>query len=117
MPSNTLSRGNLLISTGIGVSVTPAASVTGAGSTTSTYTIVGLNAGDLIDVYPQAAITAPLSFGAIWASAANTLSIQWVNASASTSSASPSAVNCILAVSRVENYSQSGFSGLPSSVT
>src|SRR5271168_5317296 len=103
--SSTLSRGNILMVLALQVTLTPAASVGAGLSVTSTYTIPNLAVGDMVDIYPQAAITAPLSFGAIWVSAANTLSVQWTNASAATSSASPTAVLCELLVNRAENVS------------
>lgn len=101
MPGASLpSLGNNFISHSIFQSITPAASVGSASSATSTYTIPGLVVYDQIDLYPQAALQALLSLGSIWVSAANTLSIQWVNSSASTSSSSPAAVNCILMINR-----------------
>jgi hypothetical protein len=83
-------------------SITPAASVTAATSTTSTYTIKGVKAGQLVFVEPQAAIQALLSIGSCWVSANDTLSIQWINASASNSSASPTALTCAILVIQPE---------------
>jgi hypothetical protein len=94
--------GNVQITQAIYASITPAASVTAATSTTSTYTILGLVVGDMVDLYPQAALTALLSIGSIWVSAANTLSIQWVNASASNSTASPTAITFALLINRAQ---------------
>lgn len=90
--------GNTAFSQVILALITPAASVTAATSTTSTYTINGLTLGQLIVIAPQSAVQALLDIGAAWVSAANTLSIQWVNASASNSSASPTAIYCVLYV-------------------
>ena len=73
--------GNTAFSQVILALITPAASVTAATSTTSTYTINGLTLGQLIVIAPQSAVQALLDIGAAWVSAANTLSIQWVNAS------------------------------------
>jgi hypothetical protein len=98
----TLAIGNVGINLIIYQSITPAASVTNASSTTSTYTIQGLLIGDCIDLYPQAALTTTLSIGSVWVSAANTLSVQWINSTAGTSTASPTAISIIIQVSRCE---------------
>jgi hypothetical protein len=101
MPGGSIaSLGNNWISHSIYQSITPAASVSGSSSSTSTYTIQGLLQNDQIDLYPQAALQALLSLGSIWVSAVNTLSIQWVNSSGSTSSSSPTAISCILMINR-----------------
>jgi hypothetical protein len=113
---STLPRGNMLMAQALNETITAAASVGAGASVTSTYTIPGLVMGDLIDLYFQAAITAPLAVGAVWVSAPNVLSVQWVNASASTSSGSPTAVVTTVLVNRIENYSLAGQSGLPSAV-
>ena len=96
----TTPRGNVLIMQALYASITPAASISGASSSTSTYTIQGLVSGDLIDLYPQSALTAQLAIGAVWVSAANTLSVQWVNAASGTSSSSPAAINFGIIVNR-----------------
>ena len=103
MPGGTSpTLGNVAFSQAIYASILPAASVTAATSTTSTYTILGLFIGDMIDLYPQAAVQALLSVGAVWVSALNTLSIQWINASSSNSSASPTAITFALLVNRAQ---------------
>lgn len=96
------SLGNTQFSQALFASLTPAASVSGASSSTSTYTVNGLQSNDMIDLYPQAALQALLSLGSIWVSAANTLSVQWVNSSASTSSSSPAAINFLILVNRAQ---------------
>ena len=101
-----ISRGNLALDTALLVTITPAASVTTGASVTSTYSVIGIQPLDLIGFNPQGVITAPLSIGAVWVSAVNTLSVQWTNASAATSSASPAAVLCLLNVTRASNPSQ-----------
>jgi hypothetical protein len=101
MPGGTQpTLGNVQFSQVVFASITPASSVTAATSTTSTYTINGLLSNDMIDFYPQSAVQALLSIGGVWVSASNTLSIQWVNASASNSSASPTAINFLFLVNR-----------------
>ena len=102
-----LSTGNIPLSTTLYASLTPAASVTAATSTTSTYTINGLLQYDCVDIYPQAALTALLTIGSVWVSAANTLSVQWINSSASNSTAAPTAISCEVLISR------SAFSSYP----
>jgi hypothetical protein len=99
---SSLSTGNMFMVQAIYQSITPAASVTNATSTTSTYTIIGLVVGDLIDLYPQSALTTTLAIGSVWVSALNTLSVQWINASASTSTASPTAITFGIIVNRAQ---------------
>jgi hypothetical protein len=103
MPGGTLPvLGNILMAQALQASLTPAASITAATSSTSTYTIQGLVQGDIVIVEPQAAIADPLTMGSVWVSAANTLKVQWVNPSASTGPASPAALTCIVFVCRPE---------------
>ena len=92
--------GNMAFSQAIYASLTPAASVTNASSTTSTYTILGLFLGDMIDLYPQAALTTTLSIGSVWVSGLNTLSVQWINSTSSGSTASPTAITFAILVNR-----------------
>jgi hypothetical protein len=107
MPGGTLSTiGNIQMLQAIQATITPAASVTAGASVTSTYTIAGLVVGDVIFPAFQAAITAPLSSDAIWVSASGVLSIQWTNASAGTSSASPTAILTVLLVCRPDRVAQ-----------
>jgi hypothetical protein len=93
--------GNIAVMMALYASLTPAASVGNASSSTSTYTVNGLQPNDAIDLYPQSALTTTLSLGAIWVSAVNTLSIQWINSTAGTSTGSPTAINFIIIVNRV----------------
>ena len=51
---------------------------------------------------PKSILTVTLSIGAVWVSAANTLSLQWINSTAGTSTASPTAIPMIIQVSRCE---------------
>jgi hypothetical protein len=92
--------GNMQMAQSMYASLTPAASVTSNTSTTSTYTIIGLITNDMIDLYPQSALTTLLAIGSVWVSAANTLSVQWINASGSNSTASPTAINFEIIVNR-----------------
>lgn len=108
--SASIARGNLSLDTLIQASITPAATVTTGASITSTYPIPGLQVNDSIGLTFLGAITAYLSVGAAWVSAANTLSIQWVNSFSASSSGSPAAIPTIISVSRCENP---GLSAIP----
>ena len=104
MPGGTLPLiGNNALCQRVYASVTPAASISGAASSTSTYTIKGLVVGDATILCPQGALTNPLSADAVWVSAPDTLSISWTNASSSTSSSSPAATACVIIVIRPSN--------------
>lgn len=97
--------GNMVLGSGqsLYASLLPPATVTTNSSTTSTYTINGLAVNDMIDLYPQATLatsTTYLTVGSVWVSAANTLSVQWVNSTSASSSGTPSAIVFILLVNR-----------------
>jgi hypothetical protein len=116
MPGGTLTAlGNTSFSQALYGSFTPAASVSGASSTTSTYTINGLVPGDCIDLYPQAVLTTTLVIGSIWCSAANTLSVQWINSTASGSTASPAAIGFIILVTR-PSQAYAGYTTYPTAL-
>ena len=104
MPGGSYSpQGNVLFQSAIFASLTPPATVTTNSSSTSTYTINGLAVNDMIDLYPQVTLatsTTYLTIGSVWVSAANTLSVQWVNSTSSSSSSSPSAINFQIIVNR-----------------
>ena len=93
-------------------SLTPAASISTDASSTSTYTIKGLAIGDLVDIFPQAAGQALLTIGSVWCATADTLSVQWVNSTGSTSSSSPTALTCAVLVIRCSS-SYTGVSSFP----
>lgn len=99
MPGGTLPLiGNNAYCQTLVATITPPASVSGGSASTTTQTIKGLKVGDVTGIYPQVAIPFNLSPDSIWVSAADTLSISWSNASSSTSSSSPTAVQCIVLV-------------------
>ena len=104
MPGSTqLAIGNVAGNFILYASLTPAASVGTNSSTVSTYTVNGLAVGDCIDLYPQqnlATSTTYLTMGAVWVSAANTLSIQWVNSTSATGASAPTAVPFVIQVTR-----------------
>ena len=92
--------GNVAMSQAIYASLAPASAVTGGTSSTSTYTILGLVVGDMIDLYPQAALPNFLAIGAVWVSALNTLSVSWTNPGSSTSPTTPAAQTFAVLVNR-----------------
>ena len=100
---NYIGHGNVAFMTALYASLTPPASVSTNSSTVSTYTIYGLVVNDLIDLYSQANLatsTTYLTVGSIWVSAANTLSVQWVNSTSATSASGPTAISFIVLVNR-----------------
>lgn len=108
--------GNNAMGQTIYASLTPAATVTTDESITSTYTIHALKPGDLVQIFPQAAIQAYLTIGAVWVSANDTLSVQWVNSTGSSSSGSPTAITCAILVIRPE-LEYAGVTGYPQGFT
>jgi len=104
MPGNSdVASGGVAFNEILYASITPPATVLTNSSSVSTYTINGILQGDCIDLYPQsnlATSTTYLTVGAVWCSAANTLSVQWVNSTSASSSGSPTAVPCVLQVTR-----------------
>lgn len=117
MPGGTLPQlGNVAMGQVLTATLTPAASVTNASSSTSTYTVNGIVVGDCIDLYPQAALTTTLTIGSVWVSASNTLSVQWVNSTSGSSTASPTAIVFAIQVTRPSNV-YSGVASYPTAVT
>lgn len=106
MPGATLNAlGNVSFNMLIYANILPPATVTTDSSVTSTYTINGLLIGDCIDLYPQSTLatsTTYLTVGGVWVSAANTLSVQWVNSTSASSSGTPTAIPCIVQVTRAD---------------
>jgi len=100
---STLAFGGVSVNAILYASLTPPATVVTNSSTTSTYTINGLLVGDCIDMYPQVSLapsTTYLTIGGAFVSAANILSIQWVNSTSASSSGAPTAIDFIIQVSR-----------------
>lgn len=114
--SSTIQRGNMLFDTIIGVTTTPPNALATVSTSTVTVTVPGVQLGDLIGaVNFQVALPNLLVLVNAWVSAANTISLQYTNSSASSSGAS-SATNVILEICRPENYLEGGFSQLPNSI-
>jgi hypothetical protein len=95
----TILRGNIYASFLVYASLTPA-QVAGSTTVTQTFTIPGLQVNDCINVSLNGAQTTSISITSAWVSAANTLSIQFVNASGS--AVTPVAGTYILACDRLE---------------
>lgn len=108
MPGTQLSRGNLLIDSIIGLNITPNASIVATAMTPSSYTVQGLQVGDLVQPYFTSAVTT-YSMPYAWVSAANTLTIYFTSETGSTVS-SATAVNIVV---NWQRYEQTAFSQLP----
>jgi hypothetical protein len=113
MPSATVQTGNGRFDTAIQFAVTPPISLAAGATVTSNYIIPGLLVGDIITECFQGAQPIATTTLSIWVSAANTLSVQWFNSTAGTSTASPVAILTLIEVFRPEIIP---VSGLPSSV-
>lgn len=80
MPGATeIPRGNVLVFSMMALSLTPV-SVTNGTSAEQTFTVPGLNVGDVVFIQPPSA-TAGVGIVGSRVSAANTLAVTWVNAS------------------------------------
>ena len=116
MPGGTLPLiGNNALCQSLYASITPPATVTTDTSATSTYTIKGLAVGDIVFVGPQAAFPTSLEIGTAWVSAAETLSVQWINYTGSSSSGTPVALTCTVLVIRPSS-SYAGVTNYPTNV-
>ena len=104
MPGGSLNpQGNIIFQTVIYASLIPASALATDSSSTQTYTINGLIPNDIVELFPQVSLatsTTYLTIGSVWVSAANTLSVQWVNSTGSTSGTITTGVNFLLMVWR-----------------
>lgn len=100
MPSTTLGRGNILYDFIIGPTLTPVA-VAGATSAEQSFTIQGLQVGDILDVNCNVAQTAGIGIVNVRVSAANTMTLMFANATAG--SLTPAAGLYNINVGRPEN--------------
>jgi hypothetical protein len=114
MPSATLATGNGRFDTCIQVPITPPISLAAGATVTSTYTIQGLQVGDVVTECFQAAQPVSTVTLSIWVSANNTLSVQWYNGTAGASSGSPIPIVALFEVFRPEV--QPAVGNLPSSI-
>ena len=117
MPApSTLQRGNMLFDSMISAVITPPNALAAASTTTQTYTVNGLQLGDIIGAFNfQAALPNNITVVNMFCSAANVLSVQWTNFSAGNSGASV-ALNTIIEVCRFENYVEFGYASLPTAI-
>ena len=95
----TCARGNILYNFLVYPSLTPTA-ITASTTAVQTFNIPGLAVNDSVSATTPAAQTTGITVANTWVSAANTLSIQFVNAN--TASATPYVGTYILACDRLE---------------
>jgi hypothetical protein len=80
MPGTTIGRGNILYNFLIGPNLTPA-SVAGSTAIEQSFTVAGIQVGDVLDVNTAVAQTAGITIGNVRA-ALNTIIIQFANSTA-----------------------------------
>jgi hypothetical protein len=78
MPGTTIGRGNVLYDYLCGPTLTPA-SVNANTTAEQTFTVLGLQVGDFVDVNFQGAQTTGIGISNVRVTAANTLGIQFTN--------------------------------------
>lgn len=81
MPGTTLGRGNLLYDWLIAPTLTPV-SVAGSTAAEQSFTIQGLQVGDVCDINCQSAQTAGIGIGNVRVPSANTLTVEFTNSTA-----------------------------------
>lgn len=109
---NTISRGNIIAQWALAVTLSPT-SCSATTTTLQTFTVPGLNMGDLVEITTNSPIVATGGLGIVNSrvSAANTLQIEFLNPS--NVPLTPSAnVTYFLEVTRPENLSPSNISTL-----
>ncbi len=100
MPSSTLARGNILYDFMIGPTLTPVA-VAGSTAAEQSFTVLGLQLMDALDVTFNGAQTAGIGIGNARVSAANTLTITFTNSTGG--SLTPASGQYVITVCRPEN--------------
>jgi hypothetical protein len=106
MPQTTVARGNALYDFAIGPTLTPIA-VAQNTAVEQSFTIAGLAPGDLLDVNCNVAQTAGITIGNVRVTAANTMAIEFANATGG--SLTPASGQYLINVLRVEG----GLAALP----
>lgn len=81
MPSTTISRGNIIANFVFAPVLTPV-SVGAATSAEQSFTLLGLQVGDIVQITANVAQTAGITIGNARVSAANTLTVSFGNATA-----------------------------------
>lgn len=108
MSGSQLSRGNLLIDTLFGLNITPPASIVTTAATLGTYTVQGLQVGDIVTPNFVSAVTTYSMINA-YVSAANTLAIYFSSETGATVSGA-AAVNIAV---NWQRYEGQAFGALP----
>lgn len=111
---STVQRGNAIFEQQIAITITPPATITTAVITQQTYTVPGLNVGDLISFNQTTFASTLVSIPNMYVSAANTLTISFSTEGATVSGAA--AISFLLGVLRPENYSLNGLTSLPNGI-
>jgi hypothetical protein len=99
MPATTIARGNILYDFMIGPSLTPV-SVAGSTAAEQSFTVLGLQTGDFVEVNLNSAQTAGIGIGNCRAST-NTLTVEFSNSTAG--ALTPAAGIYLINVMRPEN--------------
>lgn len=81
MPGTMIARGNMLYDWIIAPTLTPV-SVAGSTAAEQSFTIQGLQVGDVCDITCQAAQTAGIGIGNVRVATANTLTVEFTNSTA-----------------------------------
>lgn len=100
MPSTTIARGNILNDFMIGPTLTPV-SVAGSTAVEQTFSILGLQVMDAVDVSFNGAQTAGIGIGNARVSANNTLAIEFTNSTAGALTPAPG--QYVITICRPEN--------------
>ena len=100
MPGTTIARGNILVDTLIGPTLTPV-SVGGSTAAEQSFTVLGLQTGDMVSITANVAQTAGIGIGNARVSAANTLTVEFTNSTAG--ALTPVAGQYLITVMRPEN--------------
>lgn len=99
MPSSTLARGNILYDFLIGPTLTPV-SVAGATAAEQSFTVLGLQVGDVLDVTFNGAQTGGIGIGNARVATNNSLSITFTNSTAG--ALTPASGQYVITISRPE---------------
>lgn len=111
---STATRGNELFSQMLYLPSITVPSVTTLITVTQTYTVNGVQVGDLLSWNIQGAGVSGLAITNMWVSAVNTISAYWYNGTAGTLGGTTA--NLLLEVTRPENVVDGGVTVLPSTI-
>jgi hypothetical protein len=96
MPSETISRGNLLHTWMIAPTLASTGGLTPNSSQEIIYAVPGVQINDAVDIYPISAGTAGVTQGYVRVSSAGNVAIQFANGTASTLSITPGQIVMII---------------------